>query len=222
MLDRLRWLWSGHLGVGIAAALLAGCAQMPPRPPDARAERLGELFAQAVPVGEVVRVVAERNPRWPVHDLPPGKVTPEQTRCLRAELTPEKVAAFQRADARRFVERHPGQADEAIRILSHGGAELFGKLIMAGGQEELTGQRANARAIMQGATPGQLKEFMQLTTGAGYADLRQALRIDGITSSLGDEPATARQRGRRAGQAMVLEPLLTAMETCKVPSSTLF
>ena len=75
---------------------------------------------------------------------------------------------------------------------------------------------------MKGATPGQLKDFMLLTTGPGYADLRQALRIDGIANSQGDAPASARQRGRRAGQAMLIEPLLTAMETCKLPSSTLF
>ncbi len=221
MLERLRrsggWRW----GAGIAALLLAGCAQMP-KPPDARAERLGELFAQTVPLGEVVRLVAERNPRWPVHDLPPGKVTQAQTSCLRAELTPEKVSAFQRADARRFAERYPGQVDEALRVLGSGSGALFGQLIMAGGQEELTGRSVDARSIMKGATPGQLKDFMLLTTGPGYADLRQALRIDGIANSLGDAPASARQRGRRAGQAMLIEPLLTAMETCKLPSSTLF
>lgn len=211
----------GWLALPALACMLAACAQPGAGPaalPEAKVQRLGDLFVQAVPVGEIARVVAERNPLWPVQNLSPGKVTPAQTACLRAELSPAKVSSFQRQDARTFAQRHPEQLDDAIRVLDGGGASLMGRMVMAGGDEAISGKRVDPAAVMRDATPGQINQFMNLLQHNDYAELRQALQFDGLK---GDR-ALDRERGRQIGRALLMRPLLAAMETCKVPASTLF
>jgi hypothetical protein len=154
-----------------------------------------------------------------VQDVAPGKVSPAQLACMRAELVPARVTKFQQDDARKFAQRHPERVADAIRLLEDGAAQLMGRLVMAGGQAELSGHKPDAAALLRDATPGQMNNFIQLAQHPEQADLRRALGLEGVA---GGDTATAHARGRQAGQMMMLKPMLAAMEACKLPMSTIF
>ncbi len=206
-----------------AALLAAGCAQTGPgmvkAASPAQVERLGALFAQAMPIGWMVERVAARDAAWPFQQHA-GKYTPAQLACTRAELTSEKVVVTQHADAREFARSHPDRVDESIRVLENGAADALGSLMRAGVNEGMTGQKSDLNSVMGKMTAAQLRGFVDLTEGSQYADLRRAMRLDGLTSS--GTRAESRQRGYRIGQSLMIGPLLTAMERCGVQPASLF
>ena len=209
---------------GLAIALvagLAGCAQtgggraVAP----ARAERLAALFTESVPIGWMVERIAARDPQWPYQKYP-GKFTPTQLACTRGELTADKVAATQRDDARAFARRYPERVEESIQVLEAGGAAAMNLLMRAGVGEEMSGRRADPRALMGQLSAGQLRAFTELAEGSPHAELRQALRIDGMAGA--NSRQESRQRGFKVGQDLMIGPLLTAMERCRISPATLF
>lgn len=224
MPERVRGTWRHSLGRwGLTMALvggLAGCAQMGGgAAAPARVERLMGLFEQTVPIGWMVERVAARDPQWPLQQHP-GKFTPTQLACTRSELTANKVAATQREDARVFARRYPERVEESIQVLEGGGTAAVSLLMRAGIDQGLSGQRADARALMSTLSAGQLRAFTELAEGHAYAELRQALRIDGMTGAGSHQ--TSRQRGFKVGQDLMIGPMLTAMERCRISPATLF
>lgn len=209
--------------LGVACALVAGltgCAQMGgagPVPP-ARVERLEALFVQTVPIGWMVDRIAATNANWPFQQHM-GKVTPTQLSCVRGQMTNEKVSATQREDARAFARRYPDRVDEAIQLLEGGAAEVTNLLMRAGAGQAVTGRPVNNRGLMEAMSAKQLHAFSELTQGARYTELRQALRLDGVTNA-GTGPE-ARRRGYKVGQDLMVGPLLSAMDACQVPPAVL-
>ena len=206
----------------VAAAGLVGCAPMGAglaAPSSAQVDRLGALFVQSVPVGWMVDRVAARDSQWPFQKYP-GRYTPAQLACTRGELTADKVSATQLTDARAFARRHPDRVDESIQVLESGATQAMGLLMRAGMGEAIAGRKLDAGSIMRTLSAGQLRAFAELTEGTQHAELRQAMRIDELAS--GGNRAESHQRGARLGQSLLVGPMLTAMERCKVSPATLF
>ena len=211
------WRWGA---VAVAAALAAGCAQTGPKAASAaQVDRLGALFTQAVPVGWIVERVAARDAAWPFQQHP-GRFTPAQLACTRGELTPDKVAVTQKADAREFARRYPDRVEESIRVLDGGAAEAIGTLMRAGVVGSMSGQRADAGQMVGQMTAAQLRNFAELTESSQYAELRQAMRLDGLSGR--NTPRESREQGHRIGQSLLVGPLLAAMERCQISPSSLF
>lgn len=209
--------------LGSACAIVAGltgCAQMggAGAVPPARVERLEALFVQTVPIGWMVERVAATSPNWPFQEYM-GKVTPAQLSCVRGQMTNDKVSATQREDARDFARRYPDRVDEAIQLLEGGAAEITNLLMRAGAGQAFTGRPVNGQSLAEAMSAKQLHAFTELTHGARYTELRQALRLDGVTNA-GTSPE-ARRRGYKVGQNLMVGPLLSAMDACKVPPSVL-
>ena len=217
------WRRLGALLVATAAVVgsLAGCASTGAAhaPSPARIERLGALFVQAVPVGWMVERVAERDAQWPFQQHA-GKFTPAQLACTRGELTADKASATQLADAREFARRHPDRVEESIQLLESGAAEATGVLMRAGVREATGGAPTDPRSVMREMSAAQLRSFVSLTEASQHAELRQAMRLDGIAGA-GSRQAS-RQQGYRVGQSLMMGPLLTALERCRIPPASLF
>lgn len=219
----MRRRFTALLALAAGALLVAGCAQtgagMGKAASPAQVDRLGALFAQAMPFGWMVERIAARDAKWPFQQHA-GKYTPAQLACTRAELTSEKVVVTQHADAREFARSHPDRVDESIRVLENGAADALGSLMRAGVNEGMTGHKSELSSVMGKMTAAQLRGFVDLTEGSQYAELRRAMRLDGLTSS--GTRTESRQRGYRIGQALLIGPLLTAMERCGVQPASLF
>ncbi|QTD46430.1 hypothetical protein [Ottowia testudinis] len=202
-------------------ASVAGCAQVGTTTAvaPARVDRLAALFMQALPVGWIVERIAAQDPTWPFQQQA-KRFTPAQLACTRGEMTPGKVAVTQYKDAREFARRHPDRVEESIRLLEGGAADVIGVLIRAGAVERVAGPPANPRELMGKMSAAQLRGFSEFIQDAQHADLRRAMRLEGIASATNDQQA--RQRGHSIGQSLIVGPLLTAMERCGVQPSFLF
>lgn len=208
-------------GVACAAvAAMAGCAQMGGSAvPPARVERLQALFVQTLPIGWMVEHIARADPGWPFQKHL-DKVTPAQLSCVRGQMTGDKLSATQREDASAFARRYPDRVEEAIALLEGGGAEVSNLLMRAGAGQAVSGRRIDDRRLAESLSAKQLLAFTELTQGTRYAELRQALRLDGIAE--GGPGEAARRRGHKIGQDLMVKPLLSAMDQCQIAPSVLF
>lgn len=210
------WLVAVALVGGLAGCAGVGVANAPS---PARVERLGALFVQAVPVGWMAERVAQRDALWPFQRHA-GKFTPAQLACTRGELTAEKMSVTQLADAREFARRNPDRVEESIQLLEAGAAEATGVLMRAGVREATGGPPIDAPSLMREMTAAQLRAFVSLTSSSKYAELRKAMNLDGIADA--GSAQESRHRGYRLGQSLMMAPLLTALEHCRIPPASLF
>ena len=214
-----RCLLASTVAVG-AAVGMAGCAQLGKTPAvaSARVDRLAALFEQTLPLGWMVERVAAQEPNWPFQGHM-DRFTPAQLACTRSELTAPKVAVTQHKDASGFAQRHPDQVEDAIRLLEGGAAEATGVIMRAGVIERSGGPAADLPALMGKMSAAQLRGFMELQQDPRHAELRQAMRLDGIAGASSRQES--HQRGRQTGQAMLIGPLLSALERCGIAPASL-
>ena len=209
----------GRFAAAMAVAALAtGCAHQATVSP-AQVDRLGALFTQTVPIAWMVERIAEREAAWPFQEHA-GKFTAAQLACTRGQLTADKIVVTQQADARDFARRHPDRVADSIKLLEDGAAEALGDAMRAGAVQGMTGRRADTRTTLGKLSSAQLRGFMELTQGSQYTELRRALRLDGLSST--ESRAQSRSRGYQIGQALLIGPLLAAMEHCRNAPAELF
>ena len=215
-----RCLAAGAAGAFVALGA-AGCASngAAKAADPARVQRLGALFVQTMPIGWIAERVAQLDPQWPMQQHA-GKFTPAQLACTRGELTADKVDATVIGNAQAFARRYPDRVEESIQLLEAGAAETTGMLMRAGVREGTGGAKVDASRLMAELTAAQLRSFVTLTENPQYAELRQALRLDGITSASSRQES--RQRGFRLGQSLMAAPLLSAFERCNISPAAIF
>ena len=97
---------------------------------------------------------------------------------------------------------------------------VTGMLMRAGVREGTGGAKVDASRLMAEMTAAQLRSFVTLTENPQYAELRQARRLDGITSASSRQES--RQRGFRLGQSLMAAPLLSAFERCNISPAAIF
>lgn len=193
------------------AAALAGCASMAPAPSPAQVDRLAQLFVQAMPVDWVVDRILAQEPQWPLQGFA-GKYTREQLACTRTELGPDKVTVTQREDARAFARRHPERVAESIEVLEGGAAEVMNKLMREGAGQALTGKRMKPNAALANVPVARLRRFVELSESSRHAELRKAMRLDGMVDAPSGQDTYT--RGRQVGRSLLIVPMLAAVERC--------
>lgn len=209
-----------RVGAACLLAVLAACASAPSAE-DPRVARLGALFEQAVPIGEVMALASRRNPNWPFNDARTA-VSASQLACVRAELVPEKVGVVQRLDARNYAMSHAANLDRDIAVLESGAALAFNRFVLEGAQASLRGAEPDVQGAVSTLTPGQARALMSVMLAPEYRELRSAMRLSGIADATTARDAQASARaGSNLGASLALNAILSAMETCQVPLSTL-
>ena len=218
--------WRAAFGAA-ALALIAGCAQTPGAAPEANAasvQRLGQMFQTALPIGRMADMIASQDRLWPFQGAGTrNKVTAAQRACVRGEMTGAKVAAQQMDDAREYAAAHPERLADDLKLLEQqGAAATIGRLMMEGarsGDAERAG--VAGRDAMSEVAPGQAQAMMSLLFEPRYEALRKAMRLDVMTRGLMAGRKGQHEAGMQIGASLMLPPLLSAMEKCKVPMSVL-
>ncbi|MDR0480672.1 MAG: hypothetical protein LBG66_02155, partial [Gallionellaceae bacterium] len=90
----------------------------------AKIEELTDLVVQTLPLDKLILHEKEADPNWPFQEAA-NRVSAEQLQCMRDQYLPEKYREMKRQDVIAFMNRYPGEADDALRILQDGVAETF-------------------------------------------------------------------------------------------------
>jgi hypothetical protein len=212
------------IGPGLPLALfmaLAGCADMntgdgptASAASEAQADvpdavQLTALVVQAVPIGPMLAASLDKDPNWPVGEKA-SKVSAEQLQCLRQRLSPEGYQASRAQAVDEFIERHPGQVQDAIDVLEQGGADVMAAIFT----HKQDNRNASLSDLTQIFTPAQIGQYASLTQGDPYQPLRQLLVGD-------SRPLVDRRAGANAGEIFGQQLIRNAIDNCHVPLSAL-
>ena len=218
---------SARLLLGALVLMLSACAHQSGASAhhEAQAQRLGDLFEQALPIKHVVRSLLQAEPKWPFRHA--SNISPAELACVRAEMHAGAVIIQQREDARRYAKEHPQSLAQDIQLLESGAASALGFLMMAGIGKETSKQaptapkhNASAHEVMKTFSLEQTQAMMQLMFDPGHEDLRKAMRINFIPDTMLDR-SSARKQGAQIGARLILPSLLSAMQKCKISPAAL-
>lgn len=184
------------------------------------AARMTDLQVRMMPFGAIFDTLAEANPNWPMQDKPDA-VTPKQLSCLRDQLSTPGYRRYKLAQVETYVAANPSRVDAEIALLEQGAADLFGKLVTAGAESERSGVEADPAVVLKDASPEQMLSFVTFFSDPNHAGLR---KLSGLGDALGvDKSAEENESaGEKIGSTMMMQIMLTAMSTCKVPTTVLF
>lgn len=179
-----------------------------------------DLQVRMMPFGAIFESLANANPDWPMQDKP-GAVTPKQLGCLRDELSTSGYRRYKLAQVEAYLAANPSRADAEIALLEQGAADLFGRLVAAGAESERRGVEADPSLVLKDASPEQMLSFVTFFSDPNYAELR---KLSGLGDALSIEKSAEENEsaGEKIGSTLTMQIMLTAMSTCKVPTSVLF
>ena len=215
MTERVRLRDGWRLAALAVFAVLAACASAPPSTVDeARIQRLATQFQMALPIADVVALVAQADPRWPLQDS--ERATREEIRCVRAGLTPEHFKARQTDEARSYARANPERLDVDLALLEGGAAQALGHHFMAGVKAQQA-RRNPTPEDRPSLSPQQEMGMVNLLIAAEHDALRRAMRIDGIAEAIMAKASGAPERkGFQIGASLIMGPLIQAMNQCNV------
>ncbi|ARU05777.1 hypothetical protein CCO03_14755 [Comamonas serinivorans] len=187
--------WLAALGV----AALAGCATAP-SVPAGQVERLQDQFLAIMPLGEMLGHIAAHDPNWPLQNEM-DRHTPQDVACMRRELAPEKGNAVMRQRAADYARKHPDRVSGDVAMLDDGAVRFVGGAMRAG--------------MFGGAQPDpqDLKGTIEFLTASRYADLREALYLDGATDAM-LKPGGGYRMGQQIGMRFMVPLTVDAARAC--------
>ena len=182
-----------------------------PNVDQAKVEELTDLVVQALPLDKLVRHEKEADPKWPFQEAA-NRVSAEQLQCMRDQYLPKDYREMKRQDVIAFMNRYPGEADDALRILNGGVAETFAKFFLNGTMDEKAEIDAKMSLIHNNPT----LLLAVLAVESDYKDKYQHLReLIGFSGN----PMLA-GAGIHQDIRLVMSKLrLRAMSECKIPMS---
>lgn len=184
------------------------------------AARMTDLQVRMMPFGAIFDALAKADPDWPMQEKPDA-VTPKQLGCLRDELSTSGYRRYKLAQVEAYIATNPSRVDAEIALLEQGAADLFGKLVAAGAESERSGVETDPSIILKDATPEQMLSFVTFFSDPNHAELR---KLSGLGDALSiDKSAEENESaGEKVGSTITMQIMLTAMSTCKVPTTVLF
>lgn len=208
------------------AALLAfaafGAAQAAESsaPAASNTARMTDLQVRMMPFGAIFDTLASENPAWPMQEKPDA-VTPNQLGCLRDQLSTPGYRRYKLAQVEAYVAANPSRVDAEIALLEEGAADLFGRLVTAGAESERSGIETDPATVLKDASPEQVLSFVTFFSDPNHAELR---KLSGLGDALGIHKSAEENEsaGEKIGSTMMMQIMLTAMSTCKVPTTVLF
>lgn len=193
-----------RLAVAAAALALAACASAPQ---PTLAQRLGELFQQAMPLAELLDKAAAADSIWPLSEEAFRALTPQHKACVRSALSGARMAQRQMDDALAYADAHPGEVDAAISLLEKSGAaQALGKATRA----LASGQMFSAFDALRALDAAQFEAAASLLLAPEHRELRHAMRLDWLLAPL------------TGGSASVPAPLADMLRECSLPMETFF
>jgi hypothetical protein len=183
-----------------AAAALAGCASAPP--PASQVERLQDQFLAIMPLGEMLGHVASRDPNWPLQNEM-DRHTPQDVACMRRELSPDKGSAVMRERAADYARKYPDRVSGDVAMLDAGAVRFVGSAMRAG---MFGGDRPRP-------DPQDLKATIEFLTASRYADLREAMYLDGAADAM-LKPGGGYRMGQHIGMRFMLPLTVDAARAC--------
>lgn len=184
------------------------------------AARMTDLQVRMMPFGAIFDALANADQDWPMQENPDA-VTPKQLGCMRDELSTPGYRRYKMAQVEAYIAANPSRVDSEIALLEQGAADLFGKLVAAGAESERTGVEADPAVVLKDASPEQMLSFVTFFSDPNYAELR---KLSGLGDALSiDKSAEENESaGEKVGSTITMQIMLTAMSTCKVPTTVLF
>ena len=194
------------LRVALAAAVLAlsACATAPQ---PTLAQRLGELFQQAMPLAELLDKAAAADSIWPLSEEAFRALTPQHKACVRSALSGARMAQRQMDDALAYAKSHPSEVDAAIGLLEKSGvAQALGRAtrLLA------SGSVFSALEALRSLDASQFEAATKLLLNPEYRELRQAMRLDWLLAPL------------TGASASVPAPLADMLRECQLPMDAFF
>ncbi|MFZ2753052.1 MAG: hypothetical protein WAZ48_06350 [Lysobacteraceae bacterium] len=182
--------------------------------------RMTDLQVRMMPFGAIFDTLASENPAWPMQEKPDA-VTPKQLGCLRDQLSTPGYRRYKLAQVEAYVAANPSRVDAEIALLEEGAADLFGRLVTAGAESERSGIETDPATVLKDASPEQVLSFVTFFSDPNHAELR---KLSGLGDALGIHKSAEENEsaGEKIGSTMMMQIMLTAMSTCKVPTTVLF
>ena len=181
-------------------------------------ERLTDLVVAAMPFGVVFDGAQARDPNWPLEDKAKN-ATAGQLACLRGEMSSAGYRRGKRAEVVAYAAAHPANVKRDIELLEAGAADLFGRFVRAGAEQEATGKPADIDAIVASAGAAEAMSLTQLTTPAHYADLRTLIGFGAMFDAADEGAAEMEKRGEDQGMQIGAMLMIKAVRTCDLPLS---
>ncbi len=179
-----------------------------------KVERLVDAIVEMMPFGKVFDLLAAEDPAWPFADAA-DKVDAGQLACVRGELSTAGYRRYQLPLVTGYAAKNPDRVDKDLALLEGGGAELFGKLVIAGAEGERTGVEVNPEVVLAGATPEQLAAFMAVFSDPANAGLRNLAGF-GEALALDKSEAENEAAGEKVGGDLAGMLLQRSLGTCGV------
>ena len=187
-----------------ATLALAACATAPQ---PTLAQRLGELFQQAMPLAELLDKAAAGDSIWPFSEKAFRALTPQHKACVRAALSGARVAQRQMDDALAYVKAHPNEVNAAISLLEKNGvAQALGSAT----RQLASGPVFSALDALRALDASQFEAATKLLLAPEHRELRQAMRLDWLLAPL------------TGGSASLPAPLADMLRECQLPVGAFF
>jgi hypothetical protein len=198
----------------LLAVVLAALAMPASATPAASVDRLTDLITHALPMGEVFDQMAAADPAWPAAGAE-DKVTVSQLGCLRKELSSAGYRRTVRARVQQYSAANPARIAGDIKVLEDGAAELFRRSMLAGVQQEATGQPVDEAALLADASPAQIEAMTTFFADPGFAPLRL---LAGLADDMHAERSVeeTEARGEEVGADFATRLMTGAISTCGV------
>lgn len=187
--------------------------------PDNIVQHLTDLVVQALPMGQMADVDEAKDPTWPLKDKA-SRVSSEQLRCMRGQLSSAGYRNWKLHDVRAYAATHAADVDDDIDVLGSGAAWVANRYFMGSLEARENGAEFDRRKALQSATAGQMIAYTSYEYDPKFAALRDLVGI----GSVNDPTAAADDRARAIKVKMMtlnMDLMYRAMDACKVAPAVL-
>lgn len=201
-----------------AAACCSGAA-VAGTVPERVTQHLTDLVIQALPMGQMADADETKDPTWPLKDKA-SRVSSEQLRCLREQLSSAGYRNWKLQDVRAYAATHVADVDDDIKVLESGAAWVANRYFMGALEAREKGTEFDRRKALQTATASQMIAYTSYEYDPKFAALRDLVGI----GSVNDPTAAADERARAIKVKMMtlnMDLMYRAMGACKVAPAVL-
>lgn len=205
--------------ISLAAAGSAFAAGPGPQVTEQQIQRLTDLVVETLPIGEVMDHSIAEDPTWPMKQKA-SRVSAEQLRCLRDQLSSASYRLAKLKDVRIFAQAHADEVADDIKVLGDGAAQVSHNLVLGGMRAHEMGAPINPGKDLQSITGNEMIAYTSYEYDPRYAALRNLVGIGDA-----NDPAKSPDERHQAMAAKMLvlnmDTMYRAMDVCHIPPATM-
>lgn len=182
-------------------------------------QHLTDLVVETMPMGEIMDHSIAADPTWPLKQKA-SRVSAEQLRCLRDQLSSASYRAAKLKEVRAFAGLHANEVADDTKVLDDGAAQVSNRLVLGGARAHEMGAPPNPGKDLQSITGSEMIAYTSYEYDPKYADLRNLTGIGDANDPA--KPADERHQAMAAKMLVLnMDTMYRAMDACHIPPATM-